>query len=97
MRRILYFTYWEPKHDDYGCWFNVKCNTEGKKMQHYYDVQAINATISDICNWLFEKNLWKYSTLVLLIWEQGNLKLTVTSLESIKIRPSSWVPVKQYY
>ena len=56
MRRISYFTYWEPKHDDYWRWDNAMCNTEGKKMQHYYDVQAINATISDIGNWLFDKN-----------------------------------------
>lgn len=55
MRRISYFTYWEPAHDDFWQWTNAMCDTEGNKMQHYFDVQAINAHIADAGRWLFDK------------------------------------------
>ncbi len=45
MKRISYFTYWEPSRDDYWQWTNAMCDTEGKKMQHWYDVREINAAI----------------------------------------------------
>lgn len=55
MRRISYFTYWEPGHDEHWQWTNAMCDTEGNRMQHWYDVKSINAVISDAGRWLFEK------------------------------------------
>ena len=55
MRRISYFTYWEPSHDEHWQWTNAMCDTVGKKMPHWYDVQAINAEISDAGRYLFDK------------------------------------------
>ncbi len=55
MRRISYFTYWEPAHDEHWQWMNAMCNTEGKKEQHYYDVQTINAQIMHAGQYLFDK------------------------------------------
>lgn len=46
MKRISYFTYWEPVHDDHWQWANAMCDTEGNKMQHWYDVKTINAAIT---------------------------------------------------
>lgn len=53
MKRISYFTYWEPSHDDHWQWTNAMCDTEGKKMQHWYDVREINAAISPAGRRLF--------------------------------------------
>lgn len=55
MRRISYFTYWEPSHDEHWQWTNAMCDTVGKKMPHWFDVQAINAEISDAGRYLFDK------------------------------------------
>ena len=55
MKRISYFTYWEPSHDDHWQWTNAMCDTEGKKMQHYYDVQSINAAIKPAGEFLFNR------------------------------------------
>ncbi len=54
MKRISYFTYWEPGKDEHWQWTNAMCDTEGNKMQHYYDVQAINADILPAGRHLFE-------------------------------------------
>ena len=56
MRRISYFTYWEPAHDDHWQWTNAMCDTVGNKMQHYYDVKSINAEITPAGRYLFDKN-----------------------------------------
>lgn len=53
MRRISYFTYWEPAHDDHWQWTNAMCDTKGNKMQHYYEVQSINRTIKPVGEYLF--------------------------------------------
>ncbi len=45
MKRISYFTYWQPPADGWQ-WENAMCNREGKKEQHWYDVQAVNAAIA---------------------------------------------------
>ncbi|MGM9624926.1 MAG: hypothetical protein ACI3XM_04370 [Eubacteriales bacterium] len=54
MKRISYFTYWEPAHDEHWQWTNAMCDTEGNRMPHYYDVQAINKTISPAGRHLFQ-------------------------------------------
>lgn len=56
LRRISYFTYWEPGHDEHWQWTNAMCDTEGNKMQHYYDVKEINAEITPAGRYLFDKN-----------------------------------------
>lgn len=53
MKRISYFTYWEPSHDEHWQWTNAMCDTTGKKMQHYYDVQSINKAIKPVGEYLF--------------------------------------------
>ena len=53
MKRISYFTYWEPAHDDHWQWTNAMCDTEGNKMQHWYDVQSINAAVKPAGEFLF--------------------------------------------
>ncbi len=53
MKRISYFTYWEPSHDDHWQWTNAMCDTEGSKMQHWYDVRDINADIAPAGRRLF--------------------------------------------
>ncbi len=53
MKRISYFTYWEPSHDDHWQWTNAMCDTEGNKMQHWYDVREINADIAPAGRRLF--------------------------------------------
>lgn len=53
MKRISYFTYWEPGHDEHWQWTNAMCDTEGNKMPHYYDVQAINRVIAPVGRHLF--------------------------------------------
>ena len=53
MKRISYFTYWEPSHDDHWQWTNAMCDTEGSKMQHWYDVREINADIAPAGRRLF--------------------------------------------
>lgn len=55
MKRISYFTYWEPYHDEHWQWTNAMCDTEGNKMQHYYDVQSINAAVKPAGEFLFER------------------------------------------
>ena len=55
MKRLSYFTYWEPYHDEHWQWTNAMCDTEGNKMQHYYDVQSINAAIKPIGSFLFNR------------------------------------------
>lgn len=55
LRRISYFTYWEPGYDEHWQWANAMCDTKGNKMQHYYDVQKINAEISPAGRYLFDK------------------------------------------
>ncbi len=56
MKRISYFTYWEPPYNEHWQWANAMCDTEGKKMPHYYDVQAINSRILPVGNHLFATN-----------------------------------------
>ncbi len=53
MKRISYFTYWEPAHDEHWQWTNAMCDTEGNKMPHYYDVQSINKAIRPVGEYLF--------------------------------------------
>ncbi len=53
MKRVSYFTYWEPAHDDHWQWTNAMCDTVGNKMQHYYDVQSINKVIKPVGEYLF--------------------------------------------
>ncbi|MGN1346650.1 MAG: hypothetical protein ACI4V1_07675 [Eubacteriales bacterium] len=55
MRRISYFTYWEPAHDEHWQWTNAMCDTTGRKMQHYYDVQSINREIRPAGEYLFRR------------------------------------------
>ncbi len=54
-KRISYFTYWTPPYD--ACWeyTNAMCDTEGKKMQHYYDAQKINSIIRPVGEYLFDR------------------------------------------
>ncbi len=53
MKRISYFTYWEPIYDAHWQWANAMCDTEGNKMQHWYDVKAVNAAIAPAGRRLF--------------------------------------------
>ena len=53
MKRISYFTYWEPEHSDHWQWTNAMCDTKGNKMQHWYDVKTINAKIARVGKILF--------------------------------------------
>lgn len=53
MKRISFFTYWEPSHDEFWQWTNAMADTEGNLTQHYYDVQAIGAKIRPIGEYLF--------------------------------------------
>ena len=54
MKRISYFTYWQPDDDnDHWQWTNAMCDLEGNKLQHWYDVQKINATVAPIGRHLF--------------------------------------------
>lgn len=55
MKRISYFTYWEPSYDEHWQWTNAMCDTTGKKMQHYYDVQSINKAIKPVGEYLFDR------------------------------------------
>ncbi|MBQ8186766.1 MAG: hypothetical protein IJ037_07830 [Clostridia bacterium] len=55
MKRISYFTYWEPSHDDHWQWTNAMCDTEGNRMQHWYDVQSINAAVKPAGEFLFNR------------------------------------------
>ncbi len=55
LKRISYFTYWEPSHDDHWQWTNAMCDTAGNKMQHYFDVKSINAEIGPAGRYLFDK------------------------------------------
>ncbi|MBQ2713078.1 MAG: hypothetical protein IJF71_06820 [Clostridia bacterium] len=45
MKRISYFTYWEPVADPFWQWTNAMCDTEGNRMQHWYDVKKINKAV----------------------------------------------------
>ena len=55
MKRISYFTYWEPEHDDFWHWTNAMCDTEGKKTQHYEDATIINKTVRAAGEYLYDK------------------------------------------
>jgi hypothetical protein len=55
MKRISYFTYWEPSYDEHWQWTNAMCDTVGNKMQHYYDVQSINRTVRPVGEYLFDR------------------------------------------
>lgn len=55
MKRISYFTYWEPAHDDFWHWTNAMCDTEGNKTRHYEDASVINHTIRAVGDYLFDK------------------------------------------
>ncbi|MBE6631911.1 MAG: hypothetical protein E7623_04340 [Ruminococcaceae bacterium] len=59
MKRISYFTYWCPSPDEYWQWDNAMCDIDGKKMQHYYDVQSINREIRAAGEYLFDKEFLK--------------------------------------
>ncbi len=53
-KRISYFTYWLPEgDDDHWHYENSICDTDGNKLQHYYDVQKINKTIMPVGEHLF--------------------------------------------
>ena len=57
MRRLSYFTYWEPDDSaSYWNWKNAMCDTKGKKEQHYYDVQRINRVVKPVGEYLFHRN-----------------------------------------
>ncbi len=53
MKRISYFTYWEPPFDPHWQWANAMCDTEGNKTKHWYDVKAINDDILSVGQHLF--------------------------------------------
>ena len=55
MKRISYFTYWGVPYDDAWQWANAMCDTEGNKLQHYYDVQSINRVIRPAGEYLFDR------------------------------------------
>ena len=56
MRRLSYFTYWQPEENDaYWHWQNAMCDPMGKKEQHYYDVQRINREIKPVGEYLFHR------------------------------------------
>ncbi len=56
MRRISYFTYWEPASDvEFWRWTNAMCDAAGNRTPHYYDVQAINGVITPVGRVLFDK------------------------------------------
>lgn len=55
MKRLSYFTYWEPAYDAHWQWTNAMCDTAGKKMQHYYDVQSINREVRAVGAYLFDR------------------------------------------
>lgn len=57
LKRISYFTYWEPAEDPYWKWDNAMCDTKGNRMQHYYDVQSINREIRPIGEYLVSRHL----------------------------------------
>lgn len=53
MRRISYFTYWEPSHDDFWRWTNAMCDRKGIRYQHWFDVQKINMSAVEAGRALF--------------------------------------------
>lgn len=53
MKRISYFTYWEPEYDEFWQWTNAMCDTNGNKMQHWYDAKQINSEIAPVGRLLF--------------------------------------------
>lgn len=53
MKRISYFTYWEPGYSEDWQWANAMCDTVGNKQQHWYDVQEINSVITPVGCHLF--------------------------------------------
>lgn len=55
MRRLSYFTYWEPEADPFWQWTNAMCDRTGKPTPHYFDVQAINQTVLPVGKILFGK------------------------------------------
>lgn len=44
MKRISYFTYWEPGHDDFWRWTNARATPRATRPSHYEDVSVINRT-----------------------------------------------------
>jgi hypothetical protein len=57
MRRLSYFTYWEPDDSaSYWNWKNAMCDRKGKKERHYYDVQRINREVKPVGEYLFHQN-----------------------------------------
>lgn len=54
MRRLAYFTYWQPLPDDFWTWDQSMCDRKGNKYQHYYDAQRINRQAYPIGQILFE-------------------------------------------
>ena len=54
-RRLSYFTYGLPvvADNDYWMFDNAMCDTEGRKMPHYFDVQAINRAVTPIGQHIF--------------------------------------------
>ena len=55
MRRLSYFTYWEPSNDPFWQWTNAMCDTEGRKQRHWYDVQSINNAVRPVGEYLFNR------------------------------------------
>ena len=55
MKRVSFFTYWEPGFDEHWQWANAMCDQKGNRMQHWYDVQAISGNIRTIGEMLFDK------------------------------------------
>ena len=56
MRRLSYFTYWQPEENDaYWHWANAMCDPTGKKEQHYDDVQRINRAVKPVGAYLFDR------------------------------------------
>lgn len=55
MKRLSYFTYWCPGPDEHWKWDNAMCDTQGNKMPHWYDVQAVNAEVAEVGKYLFKR------------------------------------------
>ncbi len=58
MKRLSYFTYWCPEKVDPKAYWrpeNAICRAPGVKLQHYYDVQAVNAKARPEGEYLFDK------------------------------------------
>ena len=80
MRRISYFTYWEPSHSDFWAWTNAMTDTEGNLMPHYFDAQAINRQIMSVGTYLFARQ----STAVFHIGRPERGTVSFTSCGSLR-------------